>query len=158
MFMYVHARRSLPSAPPDILPNQALPRHLHFLLHCSGLASAVASVRGHIQRLALFTSFPNIRLTAFPFQDDWPHLVPELAYSVVYIICAVMWVIVGIMLMWHLAGIARGETAVEAQDHDVYRDLADTRGQVRVLASQSLRRIDDLRLYVKSFVNSYDLG
>lgn len=35
------------------------------------------------------------------------------------------------MLMYHLWTIAAGETSVEGQDHDVYRKVAKSRGEVR---------------------------
>lgn len=46
----------------------------------------------------------------------------------------VMCLAVLIMLLWHLWGIARGETSVEAQDHSIYRKVAKDRGEVRTLA------------------------
>jgi len=72
------------------------------------------------------------------FQSTWPHHVPMLIYILMYILSAVLCLAVGIMLSYHLWTVASGETSVESQDHDVYRDVAKSRGD--------------------TFVNSYDLG
>jgi len=45
---------------------------------------------------------------------------------------------VGVMFLYHLWAVASAETSVEAQDHEVYRKVAKSRGE--------------------DFVNSYDLG
>jgi len=74
----------------------------------------------------------------FNFIADWPYLTPEILYVLVYMLSVVMCLAVGIMLLWHMWGVVKGETAVESQDHEVYRKMARSRN-------------DD-------FVNSYDLG
>jgi palmitoyltransferase len=56
----------------------------------------------------------------------------------IYILAAVLGFAVGVMLAFHLWGVANAETSVEAQDHEHYRNLAKSRGE--------------------TFVNSYDLG
>lgn len=55
-----------------------------------------------------------------------------LAYILIYILAAVLCLAVGVMLMYHLWTIANGETSVEGQDHEVYRKVAGSRGEVRV--------------------------
>ncbi|KAH7903924.1 DHHC palmitoyltransferase-domain-containing protein [Hygrophoropsis aurantiaca] len=70
--------------------------------------------------------------------NNWPHAVPALAFILTYMLSVVLCLAVGIMLAWHVWGVARGETSVEAQDHEVYRRVATAR--------------DD------TFVNSYDVG
>ncbi|EGN98748.1 hypothetical protein SERLA73DRAFT_181375 [Serpula lacrymans var. lacrymans S7.3] len=72
------------------------------------------------------------------FMFDWPYLVPSLAYILIYMLSVVLCLAVGIMLSWHLLGVAAAETSVESQDHDVYRKIAKSRND--------------------TFVNSYDLG
>lgn len=54
------------------------------------------------------------------------------------------------MLSYHLWGVASGETSVEGQDHDVYRNLAKSRGEVRVLLFRLhyLRPICSLRRHL----------
>lgn len=47
-----------------------------------------------------------------------------------YIIAVVMFLAVGIMGGYHLWSVSRGETSVEAQDHEVYHTRAKTRGEV----------------------------
>lgn len=39
------------------------------------------------------------------------------------------------MLTWHMWGVARGETVVEAQDHEVYAKRAKERSDVRSASS-----------------------
>jgi len=72
------------------------------------------------------------------FNEDWPHLIPPIAFLLVYILAAVMSFAVTIMGAWHLWTVACGETSVEAHDHEQYQRMARHRGE--------------------SFVNSYDLG
>lgn len=68
----------------------------------------------------------------------WTHSLPPFLFITTYIICLVLSFAVAIMLAWHIWGVARGETAVEAQDHEVYTKWAKERGE--------------------TFINSYDLG
>jgi len=72
------------------------------------------------------------------FDHDWPHFMPQLAFILIYILSIVLCIAVGIMLTWHLWSVSIGETSVEGQDHNVYRNVAKQRGD--------------------TFVNSYDLG
>ncbi|KAF8875519.1 DHHC palmitoyltransferase-domain-containing protein [Infundibulicybe gibba] len=69
---------------------------------------------------------------------DWTYYTPMLAFVLIYILSGVLCFAVGIMLSFHLWGVACGETSVEAQDHEVYRKVAKSRDE--------------------NFVNSYDLG
>lgn len=55
---------------------------------------------------------------------------PQLFFVMSYLLSVVMCIAVLSMLLWHLWGVARGETSVEAQDHAVYRKIAKTRGEV----------------------------
>jgi palmitoyltransferase len=55
---------------------------------------------------------------------------PQLPFILTYILSIVLCLAVGIMLLWHLWGVCKGETSVEAQDHDVYRNVAKQRGDV----------------------------
>lgn len=80
---------------------------------------------------------------------------PQLGFIISYILAVVMCIAVFIMLLWHLWGVVRGETSVEAQDHSFYRKNAKERGEVREFLLQ--RRICVL-IPLKTFVNSYDLG
>jgi len=68
----------------------------------------------------------------------WVHTMPRIFFVVSYLLSVVMCIAVLSMLLWHLWGVGRGETSVEAQDHAVYRKIAKTRGE--------------------TFINSYDLG
>lgn len=68
----------------------------------------------------------------------WPHALPQLCFILVYILSVVICFAVMVMLLWHIWGVMRAETAVEVQDHQVYRKWAKGRGE--------------------HFVNSYDLG
>lgn len=63
--------------------------------------------------------------------QPWVHTMPQLCFIISYILSFVMCLAILIMLLWHLWGIARGETSVEAQDHTVYRKTAKDRGEVR---------------------------
>jgi len=76
----------------------------------------------------------------------WPHRVPELAFALTYILSVVMCLAVGVMLGWHLWGIAHGETTVEAQDHEEYRKAAEERGE-RFVNSYDLGKWENLRLF-----------
>ncbi|KAG2756812.1 zf-DHHC-domain-containing protein [Suillus brevipes Sb2] len=72
------------------------------------------------------------------YSNNWPYMVPQLAYVLTYMLSVVICIAVFIMLCWHLWGVSRGETTVEAQDHEVYKRIAKDRGD--------------------NFVNSFDLG
>jgi len=72
----------------------------------------------------------------------WVHTIPQLCFIISYILSVVMCIAVLVMLLWHLWGVAGGETSVEAQDHAVYRKVAKDRGEIAL----------------QTFVNSYDLG
>ncbi|KAL5504424.1 hypothetical protein ACEPAH_8499 [Sanghuangporus vaninii] len=75
---------------------------------------------------------------AMGFTYAWTYWTPPIMFSLIYILSVVLCFAVGVMLTWHLWGIARGETSVESHDYDVYRKTAKERGQ--------------------TFENSYDLG
>lgn len=69
-----------------------------------------------------------------------------------------MCIAVLVMLLWHLWGVAGGETSVEAQDHAVYRKVAKDRGEVCLfLLLRCTRTLSEL-IALQTFVNSYDLG
>ena len=59
------------------------------------------------------------------------------------------------MFGWHLWSIGQGETSVEVQDNDQYREIARSRGQVR---ASTIGKGEALTLTIKEFVNSYNLG
>ncbi|KAF8843788.1 zf-DHHC-domain-containing protein [Paxillus ammoniavirescens] len=94
--------------------------------------------------LALATFF--LSFLGYPYALDalgityvpWTHTLPPLCFILTYVLSVVICIAITIMLLWHLWGIARGETSVEAQDHEVYRSVAKGRGEM--------------------FLNSYDLG
>lgn len=64
------------------------------------------------------------------FQDPWTHWCPAITFLLTYILATVLGFAVSIMGLWHLWSVARGETSVEAQDHEVYRKVAKGRGEV----------------------------
>ncbi|KAG6328269.1 hypothetical protein ID866_10819 [Astraeus odoratus] len=70
--------------------------------------------------------------------DPWPYVVPSFCFIGTYVLSVVLCLAVLIMLLWHIWGIASGETSVESQDHEIYRKVAKERGE--------------------TFVNSYDVG
>lgn len=72
------------------------------------------------------------------YDDTWNHYSPEIAFLMEYILAVVMFFAVTVMGGYHLWSIANAETTVESQDHEHYRKIAKSRGDV--------------------FVNSYDLG
>jgi len=49
-----------------------------------------------------------------------------------YMLSIVLCLAVFIMLLWHIWSISKGETSVEAQDHEIYRKIAKERGEVSV--------------------------
>jgi len=71
-------------------------------------------------------------------QPTWPYRVPTLAFVLTYILAGVLSLAVAVMCSWHVWSVAKGETSVEAYDHEHYRKIAEGRGE--------------------TFVNSYDLG
>jgi len=79
-----------------------------------------------------------LKALGLTFDYDWPYLLPQLCFILIYILSIVLCLAVAIMLLWHLWSVCKGETSVEGQDHEVYRDVAKQRGD--------------------TFVNSYDLG
>lgn len=68
----------------------------------------------------------------------WPHFMPDIAFAMIYILSVVLCFAVGVLGSYHLWGVSNGETSVEAQDHEQYRNRAKARRE--------------------TFVNSYDLG
>ncbi|OAX42724.1 zf-DHHC-domain-containing protein [Rhizopogon vinicolor AM-OR11-026] len=119
--------------PPFSGINQCVGLHneRHFVLFMAYLVLSTfwLSILGYSQALeALGLNFTN----------HWPYMVPQLAYILTYMLSVVLCISVFIMLSWHLWAVARGETSVEAQDHEVYKRIAKDRGD--------------------HFVNSYDLG
>ena len=68
--------------------------------------------------------------TNFVLQSRWTHQTPGLAFVLTYILSAVLCFAVGIMLAYHIWTISLGETSVEGQDHEVYRKVAKSRGDV----------------------------
>lgn len=52
----------------------------------------------------------------------------------IYILAVVMFFAVGIMGGYHIWSVSRGETSVEAQDHEIYHNRAKTRGEVSLFA------------------------
>jgi palmitoyltransferase len=65
-------------------------------------------------------------------QSVWPHNVPALAFGLTYVLSVVLCFAVGIMLLYHLWTVSVGETSVEGLDHNVYRKVAKSRGEVRL--------------------------
>ncbi|KAI6025458.1 zf-DHHC-domain-containing protein [Pisolithus marmoratus] len=103
-------------------------RHFVLFMAYLVLATSIFTVLG----------FPHV-LIAFEYTlVAWNHRVPSFLFITTYVLCLVLSFAVTIMLTWHLWGVARGETAVEAQDHQVYAKWAKERGE--------------------AFINSYDLG
>ncbi len=71
----------------------------------------------------------------------------------IYLVSIVMCLAIGTMLAWQLWSVAVGETAVENYDHEHYRKVASSRGEVCLEYSCRAR----LTLS-QTFQNSYDLG
>lgn len=59
---------------------------------------------------------------------------PAFCFILSYMLSVVLCLAVAIMLLWHLWGIAKGETSVEAQDHEIYRKVAKERGEVSLFS------------------------
>ena len=51
-------------------------------------------------------------------------------FTIVYFVCLVMCLAVGTMLAWQLWSVVVAETAVESSDHQYYRKVATSRGEV----------------------------
>lgn len=84
--------------------------------------------------LGLPRAFDAMGMTNVP----WTHAIPAFCFLMSYMLSIVLCLAVFIMLLWHIWSISKGETSVEAQDHEIYRKIAKERGE--------------------AFVNSYDLG
>jgi palmitoyltransferase len=67
---------------------------------------------------------------SFLFQVKWPYHIPQVIFILFYILAAVMAFAVGVMCAYHVWTVSSGETTVEAQDHEVYRNMATSRGEV----------------------------
>lgn len=67
---------------------------------------------------------------ACKFQTEWGHYTPVFAFSLFYILSAVLCVAVGIMMSYHMWQVCTGETSVDSHDHRVYREVAKERGGV----------------------------
>lgn len=61
----------------------------------------------------------------------WLYRMPATLFVMIYILCVVLCFAVGVMLTFHLWGVAKGETSVEGQDHEHYSKVAKSRGEVR---------------------------
>jgi palmitoyltransferase len=70
--------------------------------------------------------------------QDWPYLLPQSAFVLIYLLAIVLCIAVALMLSFHIWGIVVGETSVESHDFPMYRERAKSRGN--------------------TFVNCYDLG
>ncbi|KAI6115550.1 zf-DHHC-domain-containing protein [Pisolithus croceorrhizus] len=102
----------------------------HFVLFMAYLVLATSTF--------IIFGFPHV-LIAFELTfAAWTHSFPPFLFITTYILSLVLSLAVAVMLAWHMWGVARGETAVEAQDHEVYAKWAKERGE--------------------TFINSYDLG
>jgi len=86
----------------------------------------------------------------------WEHHVPMLAFILTYILSAVLCLSVGIMLAYHLWTIASGETSVEAQDHEIYRKVAKSRGE-EFINSYDVGKLKNLRLFFNVGENGYSM-
>jgi len=53
-------------------------------------------------------------------------------FTITYLLCIVMCLAISTMLAWQLWSVAVGETAVESYDHEHYRKVASSRGEVCV--------------------------
>ena len=67
-----------------------------------------------------------------------------LLFTIIYLLCVMMCLAISTMLAWQLWGVAVGETAVENYDHEYYRKVASSRGEVRLERSQLLSSSDTL--------------
>lgn len=88
-------------------------------------------------------------------QESWEYYTPEFVFITELALACVLGFAIFIMFGWHLWSIGQGETSVETQDNDQYRNISKSRGQVCdlvLLATAVCSRP------FKEFVNSYDLG
>ena len=76
-------------------------------------------------------------------------------FTVIYLLCVVMCLAIGTMLAWQLWSVAIGETAVESYDHEYYRKVASSRGEVCLETQLTPNLVLHLS---QTFQNSYDLG
>jgi palmitoyltransferase len=76
-------------------------------------------------------------------------------FTVIYLLCVVMCLAIGTMLAWQLWSVAIGETAVESYDHEYYRKVASSRGEVCLETQMPPNLVLHLS---QTFQNSYDLG
>jgi palmitoyltransferase len=53
-----------------------------------------------------------------------------LLFTIIYLMCIMMCLAVGTLFAWQLWSVAIGETAVENYDHEYYRKVASSRGEV----------------------------
>jgi len=95
-----------------------LPRSLYFLPLCIGIHKVLRLDRSDVPEMGMSRPRDDICNDLYPFH--------RFVFAV------------GVMLAYHLYGIAWGETSVEGQDHEEYRRKAKERNE--------------------HFVNSYDLG
>lgn len=70
--------------------------------------------------------------------EGWSYIVPGTCFVLVYILAVALAFAVGVMLLWQLYLISRGETTVENYDNARYVEVAKRRGT--------------------EFINCYDLG
>lgn len=71
-----------------------------------------------------------LRALGITYPTEWPYLMPQLSFILIYILSVVLCLAVGVMCSWQVWSISVGETSVEGQDHDVYRNIAKSRGDV----------------------------
>lgn len=102
-----------------------------FCLSVLGYSQAIQALGITYVGFVLF-DFPNCDLhgESSILQTHWSYDVPEVWYILIYLLSVVLCLAVGIMLSYHLWGIASGETSVESQDHEIYRSRAKSRGEV----------------------------
>ncbi|THU96391.1 hypothetical protein K435DRAFT_828884 [Dendrothele bispora CBS 962.96] len=72
----------------------------------------------------------------------WPYHVPVIAYLLTFILSCVLCFAVGIMLIVALWSVMKGETSVKAQDHEIYRKVAQA-----FINSYDLRKMQNLKLF-----------
>ncbi|GLB40770.1 putative DHHC palmitoyltransferase family protein [Lyophyllum shimeji] len=134
-----HSEKLIPqssSSPTGINQCVGLHNERHFVLFMAYLVLSTLSF-STLGYPHLFSALGLGLGTSVPY-EEWPHRVPEIAFIITYLLSVVLCLAVGIMLAYHLYGVARAETNVEGQDFEVYRRKARERGE--------------------TFVNSYDLG
>ncbi|THU79026.1 hypothetical protein K435DRAFT_845582 [Dendrothele bispora CBS 962.96] len=80
------------------------------------------------------------------FQILWSYHVPVIAYLPTFILSCVLCFAVGTMLIVALWSFMKGETSVEAQDHEIYRKVALSRGEASI-DSYNLRKMQNLNMF-----------